>query len=121
MRLVLQPTGSNVCGQACVAMLAGCTIEEACALVGKKGKTRSRDLITALRSSGFFTGDRCVRFRGFDCLPSTAILHLVHPDWRHWALWNEGQVWDPGGKPTGFFTGCRQKLLRITSFLPVWR
>lgn len=119
MRLILQPPNSNKCGQTSLAMLMDCTVDEACALVGKTGKTRSRDLIPVLRSKGFTTGDRCVRFRGFDALPDVAVLHAVHPCWRHWMVWNEASVWDPAGKPSEFFTGCKQSVIRVTSYFAV--
>jgi len=57
MKLVMQPRDSALCGQACVAMLTGVTLDEATKLVGTKGKTWSREIRSALASQGFHMAD----------------------------------------------------------------
>jgi hypothetical protein len=53
---VRQPVGSNLCGQACVAMAAGVRLEVAVAAVGKRGKTQWGDLRRALARLGIAHG-----------------------------------------------------------------
>ena len=52
MRLVRQPEDSSLCGQACVATLAGITLDESIEIFGTKGKTYGTHLVAALRCVG---------------------------------------------------------------------
>ena len=45
MDLILQPVGSNMCGQACIAMIAGISIEEAVKAVGHRHSTKTREIV----------------------------------------------------------------------------
>lgn len=45
MRHIQQPIGSNLCGQTCIAMILDTTIEAVCHEMGKRGKTRTKDLV----------------------------------------------------------------------------
>ena len=49
---IRQPEGSNLCGQACVAMLAGVTLAEAIRATGTRGRTSTRHVTHALRALG---------------------------------------------------------------------
>lgn len=108
--MVLQPPGSNMCGQACLAMVLNISIEEACVVVKTRGKTTTRMLVDGLRSMGMKIPDKRVLFRGFDRLPVVAILNGKHRDGSHWVVWADAQPYDPSGSISG---------LRITSYLPV--
>lgn len=47
-----QPPGSNLCGQACVAMLAGVTLAESIQVFGTEGRTSWKQVRGALRHFG---------------------------------------------------------------------
>jgi hypothetical protein len=53
VNLVRQPPGSVLCGQACLAMVAGLTLDEACYLVGHRQQTGPSEIAPALGALGF--------------------------------------------------------------------
>lgn len=58
MKLVQQPPDSRLCGQACVAMLCGVSLERAIQLVGRKEGTRTKELAHAIRKLGYHCESR---------------------------------------------------------------
>jgi len=52
MHFVRQVEPTNLCGQSCVAMILDTTLHHAIMKVGKKGLTRTKDLVVALRGAG---------------------------------------------------------------------
>ena len=89
--------GRNQCGQACVAMVLGLTLEAAICLVGKRGSTRTKDLVRALRMHGYKCPDRLKRLRDDEALPRRAILKVKlegDRNW-HWVLIWDGMWHDP--------------------------
>lgn len=91
-----QPTRTT-CGQTCVAMLVGRPVDEVCTVMGRKGKTSTRDLINGLRHYGLSCGDRLARYNKNTVLPPLAILRLKHPqeNYTHWVLHKDGENFDP--------------------------
>lgn len=101
MNHVVQDKPSN-CGQSCVAMLAGITIELAEKIIGHGHETRTRELVAALRSLGIQCGDRLRRMTPYTELPATAIVKVVR--YRHgrpcvhdahWVVRHDGDIYDP--------------------------
>jgi hypothetical protein len=118
---VQQPYGSNLCGQACIAMLSGSSLNDAVRLVGKSGLTRTRDLVAAIRTGrGFLMGVRCpdslIRLRE-NSLPRNCIVKASSPDRKrsHWMLIWKYVLHDPS---VTFLSPdvCRWD---ITSYLPL--
>lgn len=113
---LLQPRGSNLCGQTCVAMLAETTLEKAILLVGKKGLTRPKDLIQALQKTGFLARGPVLRLASTTvALPENAILNY---HWKgrsngHWIVRWQGENFDPeggtarGGRVTSYIEICK--------------
>ena len=94
MRLVKQPEGSKLCGQACVAMLCSITLEEAIEAVGSKGATTTKQLKIALEEHDVACGKR--RVRGMPDKTETALLFWRNDeDGRHWMVWHKGKYYDP--------------------------
>jgi hypothetical protein len=96
-----QPEESNLCGQTCVAMIAGVSVEEAVRIFGTKGKTRTKQVADALRSLGLECSDKLTRVPQQDDykLPQTCIVKLKidwHPKQHtHWTLWHKDRFYDP--------------------------
>jgi hypothetical protein len=62
---IYQPPGSSLCGQTCVAMLAGISLEESIsAFNGKRGGTLTRDVVDAFRKLGIHCGDKLIHLKG---------------------------------------------------------
>lgn len=123
-----QPEGSSLCGQTCVAMIAGVTLEESIeAFGGKRGGTRTKDLVAALRKLGIECGDPpLIRING-QCYPDTCIVKLHFNDRKntHWTVWHEGRFYDPEAYPNFFineFLGGNKywEGVRQTSYLPIF-
>lgn len=95
MDLVRQPPNSTICGQCCVATLAGVTLEQAIEAVGKKGYTRTKDIKTGLQRLGIETDTR--RRVGVPEDGETAVLWFVseHHKHAHWVIWHNSKFYDP--------------------------
>jgi len=63
MKLVMQPTDFSLCGQACVATIAGVSLEESIKAFGTRGGTHSRHVIKACKQLGISCGDKLIRLR----------------------------------------------------------
>lgn len=125
MRLVRQPDGSSLCGQCCVAMAAGVSLDRAIEVVGheKLAGTTTRDVVNALRHLGVPCADKLKRVsRSKPHLPKRGIIVIHRPkseyirtDRWHWMLTWDGTMYDPGGAWPD-----RYKDWRITSFLDIY-
>jgi hypothetical protein len=125
MKHVQQPKGSNQCGQACIAMLSGCPLEVAIELVGKKGKTRTKDLASVInrRSVGFLVGlscpDRLIPLREkYGDLPRYCIVKACSQNRKrsHWMLIFNYLLHDPECPTAPHPDVCKWD---ITSYLPL--
>lgn len=107
IRPIRQPHGSNLCGQACVAMVAGTTLEKAIDAVGTRGKTRAADLARGLARFGLTLEPRR-RFSGRNALPGLAIVMMrfeIGGRLAHWVVWDHGRLLDPSPQPAfGYFS-----------------
>ncbi len=102
IRHVKQPRGSTLCGQACLAMLLGQTLDEVvCGMGGWRRPTTTRQLSRHLERYGWRSAGRLRRLSPRTAWPETAIFKLVWKrggrpvdrNW-HWVLWAEGRFWD---------------------------
>lgn len=123
MKLILQPEGSALCGQACVAMAAGVSLERAIDAVGHEGGTGTKEVVEALRDLGVCCADRLRRIsrrrpswpkRGLIAIGRPATEH-GHKERQHWMLVWDGVIYDPGGSwPNGY------KDWRMSSYLEIF-
>lgn len=104
----------RTCGQAVVASILECPLNEAVKLIGHKHGTVTREIVKALRSHGVPVSDR-LRSATFEQLPSRAILKATiksRCNW-HWMLLWDGQLIDPSAhKPL-------KKVCCISAFLEI--
>ena len=119
MRLVRQPPGSNQCGQACVAMILGVSLQVAIALMGTKGKTRTKNIVGALRFRRVKCKGKLLRdkqgARWF--AQRLAILKVTDGVNAHWVLLAGGRIYDPAYGIIDDWPPVEG--WRITSYLPV--
>lgn len=100
MNLVLQPPGSNKCGQACVAMVAGVTLKQSLKAYGLQHATTLYATRNALKKLGFTPAEKLQAFGKKESkLPETCLLMLRWPkrNLGHWVVYHDGQVYDPAG------------------------
>ena len=122
MKLIVQPEGSYLCGQACVAMAGGVSLQRASSVIGHERATSTKDVRDALRELGLECADKLVRVsRARPQLPERAIVVIHRPavpgersaHW-HWMLSWHGKMYDPGDRwPAGY------DKWRITSYLEI--
>lgn len=119
-----QPTATT-CGQTCVAILAGVEVEESCRAVGKRGPTRTRDVVRGLRALGVECADRLLPLRQVRGLVPTAVVRMVKAGRRtgHWVVWRLGRYEDPADglvwAPEDFTAEAALHGWRAVSVLPV--
>lgn len=96
-----QPSGSNLCGQTCVAMLVDVSIDAVCQVMGKRGCTRTIDIQRALIFYGYDVQDVVTGLKPDALLPDDAIVNWHWPKQSrgHWLLRFQGRTYDPDGIP----------------------
>jgi hypothetical protein len=108
IELLRQPT-KTTCGETCVAMLTGVSVQEVRDITKSKRGTQARDLVGAISTIGGFTVEPEVKKAGQD-LPMTAICRVywhrrskksptgfgagLSRNW-HWVLYHNGTFYDP--------------------------
>jgi hypothetical protein len=102
MELVTQPPGSTLCGQACVAMVAGVSLKQSCQAFGHKNATTLYAVRRSLKKLGFQSAEKCQAFgKNPARLPETCLLMLTYQQafggLGHWVAFHAGQVYDPAG------------------------
>jgi len=121
----LRQTTRHNCGQACVAMLASCGIEVATAVIGKKGKTRTRDIIKGLRAFGIRCAEKRKRCSLKRALPDIGILFINFDSGKkgygHWIVKHGDTYYDPADEgPSAGVRLVPGLWTRVTSFLEVY-
>ena len=116
INLIKQPKGSNLCGQACVAMITGISLEESIKLFGSKGKTGTKQLYYALKERGITCSEKAVRIKNNN-KPEFCIITIHYTGYKnkHFCVWNNNKYYDPA-------RGIRKKLdkfERETSFIKI--
>ena len=123
MKTVLQPHGSKMCGQACVAMAAGLSLPEAIHRMDKHRATGFTDIRKALILSGLTVGAKTerVKYHGKRAqnIPKRAIAKLRHKDKTnaHFVLWWDGKMYDP----EEYLPYAKRRNWYATSFLRILR
>lgn len=117
MELIMQPTFST-CGQACIAMIAGKSIEEVIKDMKTDGATSIGQLIQILDFYGVRHAEKNKRISKKNPVPYEYSILTVHTNagYTHWALLYDGQYFDPefGVIEGEYIHG------KITSFLEIY-
>lgn len=103
IKKLIQPKGTNQCGQAIIAMLGNTTIQAAIKIMETTGCTNTKDIIQALSKLGLKVGsDKLLHIPKNWIKPEFCIVHIGFGNhWKkHWTLWNgpEGYFYDPAFK-----------------------
>lgn len=117
MEHIRQPPKSYICGQCCIAMVAGVPLAESVKVVGHKNCTGTKTLRRALSHFGVETAPKLQRVTPKTQFPKLAIVSCC---WRrgrrpkHWMVYSEGRLLDPSADESG-----SPKPMIITSFLEI--
>ncbi len=91
---IKQPT-EYLCGQACVAMLAGVSVEDVVAVMENDKGTGKKDIEKALRHYGISQAKTMTKADNNTVLPKVCILKVLLPKYGHWILYYDGKYYDP--------------------------
>lgn len=91
---IKQPT-EYLCGQACVAMLAGVTVEEVVAVMKNDKGTGKKDIEKALNYYGICQAKNMTKADNSSVLPKVCILKVLLTKYSHWVLYYDGKYYDP--------------------------
>ncbi|WP_243155984.1 hypothetical protein [Clostridium sp. C2-6-12] len=112
---VSEPT-NVMCGQACVAMLAGIGIDEVAKVMGSRGPTTIGQIIDALDYYNIKHSEKNIRLSKRNPHFSEISILTVHmPTYTHWILYYKGKFYDP---EFGMLDECHSEG-KITSFLEI--
>ena len=84
-----------LCGQACVAMLAGVTVEEVVSVMENDKGIGKKDIEKALNYYGIGQAKTMTKADNFSVLPKACILKVLLPKYGHWILYYDGKYYDP--------------------------
>ena len=112
---IKQPT-DYLCGQACVAMLAGVTVEEVVSVMKNDKGTGKKDIEKALNYYGISQAKTMTKADNTSVLPKVCILKVLLPKYGHWILYYDGKYYDP---EFGLAETLYQKA-RIQSYLEIF-
>ena len=113
---VQQPT-FQTCGQACIAMLTGESIEDVIITMKTKGPTSIGQLIEALDYYRVKHAEKNKRISKKNPKYSDISILTVHmPNYSHWVLYYKGKFYDP---EFGLLDECHPDG-KITSFLEIY-
>lgn len=117
MELIKQPT-SLTCGQACIAMIAGKSVDEVIKDMKTDRSTSIGQLIEILDVYGIPHAERNKRISKKNPTPYKFSILTVHMDagYTHWVLMHDSQYYDP---EFGLITG-EYPHGKITSFLEIY-
>ncbi len=117
MELIMQPTFST-CGQACIAMITGKSIEEVIQDMKTEGATSIGQLIEILDFYGIGHSEKNIRISKKKPVPYPYSILTVHTlaGYTHWTLFYDNKYYDP---EFGLFEG-EYTHGKITSFLEIY-
>lgn len=115
IKYIEQPT-AYLCGQACVAMLAGVSVDEVIEVMQNDKGTGKKDIERALNHYGIRQAKTMTKADNTSNLPKVCILKVLLPQYAHWVLYYDGKYYDP---EFGVTEELYQKA-RIQSYLEIF-
>lgn len=95
MNYLRQPKYSNLCGQTCIAMIAGLSLEQSIKLFNSSDCTTTKQLKQVLNICHINTGEKLERLKKEQQPYTTCILKITWGNKSHWVVYNKGKVYDP--------------------------
>jgi hypothetical protein len=95
MKLITQPEGSSVCGQCCVAMVVGVSLNSCLTVFCHDWATSPKVLRWALKYYHYKPAKRLLRYKKQEQLPALCILKLTYPFQKmgHWVVYDTGDIY----------------------------
>ena len=102
IKYLKQPT-PYLCGQACVAMLAGVEVQDVINIINHDKGTSRVQLQIALKHYGIKYAPKTIKYEEGMTMPKICILDIKMPGYSHWSLYYDGKFYDP---EFGIRDGC---------------
>lgn len=94
MKVILQAEGSHCCGQCCIAMIKGISLDEVINYINKKGSTTVDDLVKGLDHR--VLNEHLIRVSKNNPLPEYCIVRVKwNEGGSHWVVKNKKWIYDP--------------------------
>ena len=94
IKYIQQPT-EYLCGQACVAMIAGVSVDDVIRVMNNDQATGKKDIERALDHYGIRQAKTMAKADNNTPLPPVCILKVLLPGYSHWVLFYHGKYYDP--------------------------
>ena len=91
---IQQPT-EYLCGQACVAMIAGVSVDDVIRVMNNDQSTGKKDIEWALDHYGIRQAKTMTKANSDTPLPPVCILKVLLPRYSHWVFIYHGKYYDP--------------------------
>ena len=94
IQYIQQPT-EYLCGQACVAMIAGVSVDDVIRVMNNDQATGKKDIERVLDHYGIRQAKTMTKADNNTPLPPVCILKVLLPRCSHWVLYYHGKYYDP--------------------------
>ena len=94
IKLVKEPV-KTACGQVCIAMLAGVSIDDVFQVMKTKGSTSAKMLLDALYHYKIRNNEKFISIKKNPNIPELCILNVRMPTYGHWVVYYKGVFYDP--------------------------
>ena len=94
IQYIQQPT-EYLCGQACVAMIAGVSVDDVIRVMNNDKATGKKDIERALDHYGINLAKTMTKADNNTLLPPVCLLKVLLPCYSHWILYYHGKYYDP--------------------------
>lgn len=94
IKYIKQPN-EYLCGQTCVAMIAGVSVEDVVKVMQNEKGTGKKDIEKALEHYGIPQAKTMTKADHSTPLPPVCILKVLLPKYSHWVLYYHGKYYDP--------------------------
>ena len=94
IQYIQQPT-EYLCGQACVAMIAGVSVEDVIRVMNNDKATGKKEIERALEHYGIKQAKTMTKADNSTPLPPVCLLKVLFPRYSLWVLYDHGKYYDP--------------------------
>lgn len=91
---IKEPTG-YLCGQTCVAMLAGVSVDEVIKVIGTDKGTSKQELKKGFDYYGIRYAPKSTSYDPKVSLPDLCVIRMILPGYGHWGIYYKGLYYDP--------------------------
>ena len=118
MKLIEQKHGSSQCGQCCLAMVTGHSLQQVISNLGKWRSTTSKDLCSYIIEH-YNNESEIVdhKFQPFETVPSRSTIYFEYPkSGGHFIVKYNDEYYDPLGRISSYLSDKNNKVINYITF-----